>query len=103
MDYNTEESCYISGINCLPHRAYKDMLQTKEIQGKKGGILGYHAFQSFEEGEIIADKAHLIGLKLAEEMWCDKYEVIVTTHQNTNHIHNHFVINSVLFVDWMIS
>lgn len=99
MDYNSEESCYVSGINCLPHRAYKDMIQTKEIQEKTGGILGYHAFQSFAEGEIAADKAHLIGLKLAEEMWGDKYEVIVTTHQNTNHIHNHFVINSVSFID----
>lgn len=99
LDYNTEEKCYVSGINCLPETAYIEMQDTKEIWKKKNGILGYHAFQSFKEGEITAEKAHLIGLKLAEELWGDKYEVIVTTHINTNHIHNHFVINSVSFRD----
>lgn len=99
MNYATEESCYVSGINCSPHRAYKDMMNTKDIQEKTGGILGYHAFQSFKGHEVTPDKAHLIGLKLAEEMWGDKYEVIVTTHINGPNIHNHFVINSVSFVD----
>ena len=99
LDCNTEETCYVSGINCTPHTAYKDMMFTKEQYSKKNGILGYHAFQSFKEGEITPDKAHLIGLKLAEELWGDKYEVVVTTHVNTSHIHNHFVINSVSFVD----
>lgn len=99
IGFNTEESCYISALNCSTHRAYKDMMLTKEQYGKTGGILGFHAFQSFKEGEVTADKAHLIGLKLAEEMWGDRFEVIVTTHVNTNHIHNHFVINSVSFKD----
>lgn len=99
LDCNTEELCYVSSINCSTHNAYKDMMFTKEQYNKKDKILGYHAFQSFKEGEISADKAHLIGLKLAEEMWGDRFEVIVTTHVNTNHIHNHFVINSVSFKD----
>ncbi len=99
LSYNTEESCFVSGINCLSERAYQDMMETKDIWKKKDGILGYHAFQSFKEGEITPEKAHLIGLKLAEEMWGDRFEVIVTTHTNTNHIHNHFVINSVSFKD----
>lgn len=99
LDFNSEEEVYVSGINCLPETAYKDMIYTKELFGKKDGILGYHAFQSYKEGEVTANQAHLIGLKLAEEMWGDKYEVIVTTHINTNHIHNHFVINSVSFKD----
>lgn len=99
LGYNSEEECYVSGINCLPETAYKEMMDTKDIWKKKDGILGYHAFQSFKEGEVTADKAHLIGLKLAEEMWGDRFEVIVTTHINTNHIHNHFVINSVSFKD----
>lgn len=99
LNYNTEESCYVSGINCLPETAYQDMMKTKEYWEKKNGILGYHSFQSFKEGEVTADKAHLIGLKLAEEMWGDRFEVIVATHINTNHIHNHFVINSVSFKD----
>lgn len=99
MNYDTEETCYISGINCSTHRTYKDMMHTKSLHEKEGGILGYHAFQSFKEGEVTPDKAHLIGIKLAEEMWGDNYEVLVTTHINTNHIHNHFVINSVGFKD----
>ena len=99
LSYNTEEECYVSGINCLPETAYEEMMETKDIWKKKDGILGYHAFQSFKEGEVTADQAHLIGLKLAEEMWGDKFEVIVTTHKNTDHIHNHFVINSVSFKD----
>lgn len=99
LDYNTEEECYISSLNCSSHRAYKDMLLTKKEYKKEDGILGFHAFQSFKEGEITPDKAHLIGLKLAEEMWGDRFEVIVSTHINTNHIHNHFVINSVSFKD----
>lgn len=99
LNFNTEEGCYISGINCLPDDAYQDMMDTKTIWEKKDGVLGYHAFQSFVEGEVTADKAHLIGMKLAEEMWGDRFEVIVTTHINTNHIHNHFVINSVSFKD----
>ena len=99
LNYNTEEECYISGINCLSEDAYEDMMDTKKIWKKHDGILGYHAFQSFAEGEITADKAHLIGIKLAEELWGDRFEVLVTTHINTNHIHNHFVINSVSFKD----
>lgn len=99
FDYNSEEECYVSGINCLPDTAYREMMKTKEYWKKKDGILGYHAFQSFKEGEIAPDKAHLLGLKLAEELWGDRFEVIVATHNNTNHIHNHFVINSVSFKD----
>lgn len=99
LDFNSEEECYISGINCLPDTAYKDMMNTKQYWKKESGILAYHAFQSFKEGEVTPDQAHSIGLRLAQEMWGDKYEVLVTTHINTDHIHNHFVINSVSFKD----
>lgn len=98
-DYRNEKDCYVSGINCVADYAYNEMMFTKKQYDKEDGILGFHAFQSFKEGEITPDKAHLIGVKLAEEMWGDRFEVIVATHQNTNHIHNHFVINSVSFKD----
>lgn len=75
------------------------MVNTKKQFCKTDGILGFHAFQSFAEGEVSPDKAHLIGVKLAEEMWGDRFEVVVSTHLNTLHIHNHFVINSVSFAD----
>ena len=48
LNYNTEEKCYVSGINCLPQTAYKDMMKTKQYWKKNDGILGYHAFQSFK-------------------------------------------------------
>ena len=69
---------------------------TKERFRKKDGVLAYHGYQSFKEGEVTPDIAHEIGVKFAEEMFKD-YEVVVATHQNPNHIHNHFIINSVAF------
>ena len=70
---------------------------TKESYFKTDGILAFHAYQSFKKGEVTADVAHEIGVKFAEEMFRN-YEVVVATHQNTNHIHNHFIINSVSFM-----
>jgi len=98
-DYKNEKDCYVSGINCIADYAYEDMMSTKMQYDKTGGILGFHAFQSFKEGEVTPDVAHIIGIKLAEEMWGDRFEVVVATHQNTNNIHNHFIINSVSFKD----
>ena len=67
--------------------------------GKEGGILAFHGEQSFKEGEVTPELAHEIGVKLAEEMWGERFQVIVTTHLNTKHIHNHFLLNSVSFKD----
>ena len=99
FDLNNEKECYVSTLNCSSHRAYKDMIQTKKIFEKEDGILAFHAFQSFKPNEVTPDKAHLIGLKLAEEMWGDRFEVVVSTHITSKCIHNHFVINSVSFID----
>ena len=98
-DSKTEEKLYVSGINCCPETAYDEMIITKKAWNKTGGNLGYHAFQSFAEGEVSPLLAHEIGIKLAEEMWGDRFEVVVSTHLNTKHYHNHFVINSVSFKD----
>lgn len=54
---------------------------------------------SFVEGEVTPEQAHEIGVKLAEELWGDKFQVVVSTHINTDNIHNHFVLNSVSFLD----
>ena len=104
MDYamngdKTEESLYISGINCDPNNATKEMIMIKDKYLKKDGILAWHAYQSFKEGEVTPDEAHKIGLELANEMWGDRFQVVVTTHLNTKHYHNHFVFNSVSFLD----
>ena len=104
MDYamngdKTEESLYISGINCDPNNATKEMIMIKDKYLKKDGILAWHAYQSFKEGEVTPDEAHKIGLELANEMWGDRFQVVVTTHLNTKHYHNPFVLNSVSFLD----
>ncbi len=99
--YKSEQQLYVTTINCNEDSVVQEMLQTKRIFDKEEGILGYHAFQSFCENEVTPKVAHEIGIRLAEELWGDRFQVVVTTHLNTNHIHNHFVLNSVSFVDGM--
>lgn len=95
----TENKLYVSGINCMPDTAFYEMNNTKKQFFKTGGIECYHGYQSFAEGEVTAEQAHEIGIKLAEEIWGDRFQVIVSTHLNTDNIHNHFVLNSVSFID----
>lgn len=95
----TDNKKYVTGINCMADIAFKEMSITKQQFNKTGGILGFHAYQSFKGYEVTADEAHEIGIRLAEELWGDKFQVIVTTHTNTKNVHNHFIINSVSFVD----
>lgn len=95
----TEKQFYTTGINCEVKDAVKQMQLVKTIYGKENGILAFHAYQSFNKGEVIPEIAHEIGVKLANEMWGDRFQVVVSTHLNTGHLHNHFVINSVSFKD----
>lgn len=95
----TDNKNYVTGINCMADIAFKEMSISKQQFNKTGGILGFHAYQSFKGCEVTADEAHEIGIRLAEELWGDKFQVVVTTHTNTKNVHNHFVINSVSFVD----
>ena len=97
--YKTEKQLYVTAINCSEDNIVQEMMETKRLFDKEDGILGYHAFQSFCEGEVTPELAHKIGVKLAEELWGDRFQVVITTHLNTNHIHNHFLLNSVSFVD----
>ena len=73
------------------------MIATKRRFGKLGGNVAYHGYQSFAEGEVTPEEAHQIGMETAKQMWGKDYEVVVTTHLNTENIHNHFVVNSVSF------
>lgn len=95
----TEKQFYTTGINCEVKDAVRQMQLVKTIYGKENGILAFHAYQSFNEGEVTPEIAHEIGVKLANEMWGDRFQVVVSTHLNTQHLHNHFVINSVSFKD----
>ena len=98
-DLKTEERVYVSGIRCDPEFAARQFQKTKQHYKKTGGILAFHGYQSFKPGEVDADTAHRIGVELAKELWGDRFEVVVATHLNTDHFHNHFVINSVSIVD----
>ncbi|MGM9614496.1 MAG: relaxase/mobilization nuclease domain-containing protein, partial [Oscillospiraceae bacterium] len=69
----------------------------KRRYGKLGGNVAYHGYQSFVADEVTPAEAHRIGVETARRMWGDNYEVVVTTHLNTDNIHNHFVVNSVSF------
>lgn len=98
-DDKTDQTMFVSGINCSKHNAYNEMIAIKRRFGERGKNIAYHGYQSFAAGEITPDEAHQIGLETARQMWGAKYQVVVTTHLNTDNIHNHFVINSVSFVD----
>jgi len=99
-EMKTERCCYVSGINCDPANAAHQFVRTKKHWDKEGGIVAFHGYQSFRAGEVDADTAHTVGVELAKELWGDRFEVVVATHLNTDHYHNHFVINSVSLVDW---
>ena len=91
---------FVSGINCSPNTARDEMLAVKKRFGKKDGTVAYHGYQSFAPGEATPELAHEIGVKLATRLWGDRYQVIVATHlDKENHLHNHFVLNTVSFVD----
>ena len=98
-DYKTERSLFVSGVNTTPDTAKYKMHQTKLRYGKTDGIVAFHAIQSFKPGEVTPELAHEIGKRLAKEMWGDRFEVVIATHLNKEHLHNHFVINSVSFAD----
>ena len=99
QDYKTEKQFYVSGINCIPDMARQEMLLTKKQFGKEGGIVAFHAYQSFKPGEVTPDQAHTLGKQLARELWGDRFQVLVATHLDKSHIHNHFVLNSVSYID----
>ena len=91
---------YVSAVNCQVETARDEMMAVKYGFGKPDGVVAYHGIQSFAPGEVTPDIAHEIGVMLAERLWGDKYQVIVTTHLDTkSHIHSHFVVNTVSMVD----
>ncbi len=96
-DKKTDQTMYVSAINCPKQRAYEVMMSTKRRYGKLGGNVAYHGYQSFVSGEVSPAEAHAIGMETAKRMWGEEYEVVVTTHLNTDNIHNHIVVNSVSF------
>lgn len=95
----TEQQYYCEGINCSVETAAAEMLSVKEAYGKTDGIQIYHGHLSFAEQDITPETAQRVGIEFARRMWGERFQVVVTTHLNTQHLHCHFVINSVSFVD----
>lgn len=87
----------VSGINCDGENAFKEFMATKKSYGKTDGMNFYQYVQSFSpEENITPEQAHEVALEFAEKAWTG-YEVLVATHCDAQHIHSHFVINSVSF------
>ena len=99
QDEKTDEKKYVSGINCSAAFAYREMVAVKQRFGERGKVIAYHGYQSFKTGEVTPEQAHKIGLETARRMWGKDFQVLVTTHLNTDNLHNHFVVNSVSFRD----
>ena len=94
-----DRQLFVSGVNCLPEIARQQMELTKRQFGDTAGIIAFHAYQSFPPGEVTPEECHAIGVELARRLWGDRFQVLIATHLNTDCCHNHFVLNSVSFVD----
>ena len=98
---NKSKRQLISGVNCDGANAFQEFMATKKVYGKDNGFFFYHYAQSFSPKEkITPEQAHEIALEFAEKAWSG-HEVLVTTHCDREHIHSHFVINSVGFESGM--
>ena len=95
----TEQSCFESSYACTLETAFSDMRQTKERWHKLGGVQGYHLVQSFAAREVTPELAHQIAKELADRVLGGRYEYVIGTHLNTDHIHSHIVWNSVSRID----
>lgn len=93
----TEKQFFVTGVNCSAEIARDQFVTVKKQFGKEDGIVAYHGYQSFAEGEVSPEQAHAIGIEFAKRVWGDAYQVVVATHLNTQHIHNHFIVNSISF------
>ena len=88
-----------TAINCQLETAYREMMDTKKRWSKRGGVLGYHLVHSYALGEVTPEQAHAIGVEFAQQLLQGKYEVVVSTHLDHDHIHNHILFNSVSCLD----
>jgi len=97
--HKTEKLHLVTGVNCGVDTALYEMEDVKERWHKTGGRVAFHGYQSFKPGEVTPDIAHEMGIALARRMWGDRFQVIVATHVDRDHVHSHFCVNSVSFID----
>ena len=94
--FATEEKKFVSGINCTPENAKEIMLSLLD-DTDSSDIQAYHGYQSFKPNEVTPDVAHAIGVQLANELWGEDFPVIVATHIDKGHVHNHFCLSATGF------
>ena len=87
----TEQDLFCSAIGCTLDSAFEDMCQIKRMWHKEKGVQGFHLVQSFAAGEVTPELAHQIGQELADRLLGGRFQVVISTHLNTGHIHNHLV------------
>ena len=100
----TDEKLLVSSYGCASETAAREFEWTRKIAEQKGmnpvRIIARHVIQSFEIGEITPELAHEIGKQFADEILGGKYEYVLTTHIDKDHVHNHLIFNAVDFVDY---
>ena len=100
----TDEKLLVSSYGCASETAAREFEWTREIAEQKGmnpvRIIARHVIQSFEIGEVTPELAHEIGKQFADEILGGKYEYVLTTHIDKDHVHNHLIFNAVDFVDY---
>ena len=88
-----------TAINCQLETACQEMLETKRRWDKTGGVQGYHLIHAFAPGEVTPLEAHELGVAFATRLLGDRYEAVVSTHLDRDHLHCHILFNSVSFMD----
>ena len=96
----TDGNLLVSSYSCAAETADIEFSWTRRHAIDKGTHLGHHLIQAFKTGEMTPEKAHEIGMQLAKEILGSKYEFVLTTHIDKNHIHNHLIFNVVSFTDY---
>ena len=95
----TDGKLLVSSFGCTVETADIEFAWTRRHAIDKGTNLGRHLIQAFEPGEVTPEEAHRIGMELAREVLGGKYEFVLTTHIDRNHVHNHLIFNAVNFQD----
>ena len=95
----TDGKVLVSSYGCTAETADIEFAWTRRHSIDKGSNLGRHLIQAFEPGEVSPEKAHEIGMQLAKEILGGKYEFVLTTHIDKDHVHNHLIFNAVSFAD----
>ena len=100
----TDEKLLVSSYGCASETAAREFEWTRKIAEQKGmnpvRIIARHVIQSFEIGEVTPELAHEIGKQFADEILGGKYEYVLTTHIDKDHVHNHLIFNAVDFMDY---